>query len=127
FAIIGAGLAGLNAARFLNGKLDFLLFEGSDRAGGRVRTVDAGQGPMEMGGEFIDQNHVDMLKLAQDLGFQTETVSDEKAAIFDFGGNVYTGDQLMKELAPIASQLNRVDSPPGIVGYRIGEPLQSLD
>ena len=40
-AIIGAGLAGLNAARLLHrAGVDFHLFEARDRAGGRIMTVD---------------------------------------------------------------------------------------
>ena len=40
-AIIGAGLAGLNAARMLHGAgIDFHLFEARDRPGGRIPTVD---------------------------------------------------------------------------------------
>jgi monoamine oxidase len=40
-AIIGAGLAGLNAARLLHrAGVDFHLFEARDRAGGRILTVD---------------------------------------------------------------------------------------
>ena len=41
-AVIGAGRAGLNAARLLHGAgVDFHLFEARDRAGGRILTVDA--------------------------------------------------------------------------------------
>ena len=40
-AIIGAGLAGLNAARLLHrAGIDFHLFEARDRAGGRILSVD---------------------------------------------------------------------------------------
>jgi monoamine oxidase len=40
-AIIGAGLAGLNAARLLHrAGVDFHLFEARDRVGGRILTVD---------------------------------------------------------------------------------------
>lgn len=49
-AIIGAGLAGLNAARLLNrAGVDFQLFEARDRAGGRILTVDASGAPAEDG------------------------------------------------------------------------------
>ena len=49
-AIIGAGLAGLNAARLLHrAGVDFQLFEARDRAGGRILTVDASGAPAEDG------------------------------------------------------------------------------
>jgi monoamine oxidase len=41
-AILGGGLAGLNAARLLQqAGVDFQLFEARDRLGGRILTVDA--------------------------------------------------------------------------------------
>lgn len=40
--IVGGGVAGLGAAKTLNSKVDFLLIEGQDYLGGRIRTVDAG-------------------------------------------------------------------------------------
>lgn len=49
-AIIGAGLAGLNAARLLHrGGVDFQLFEARERAGGRILTVGASGAPAEDG------------------------------------------------------------------------------
>lgn len=49
-AIIGAGLAGLNAARLLHrAGVDFQLFEARDRAGGRILTVDASGAASEDG------------------------------------------------------------------------------
>lgn len=47
-AIIGAGLAGLNAARLLH-RADFLLFEARDRPGGRILTADETGQPAEDG------------------------------------------------------------------------------
>jgi monoamine oxidase len=45
-AILGGGLAGLNAARLLQqAGTDFQLFEARDRLGGRILTVDAGGAP----------------------------------------------------------------------------------
>ncbi len=41
-AVLGGGLAGLNAARLLHrARVDFQLFEARDRLGGRILTVDA--------------------------------------------------------------------------------------
>lgn len=49
-AIIGAGLAGLTAARLLHkAGVDFHLFEARDRAGGRILTVDEQGRPAEDG------------------------------------------------------------------------------
>ena len=49
-AILGGGLAGLNAARLLhNAGISFQLFEARDRLGGRILTVDETGHPAEGG------------------------------------------------------------------------------
>jgi len=49
-AIIGGGLAGLNAARLLHcAGISFQLFEARDRLGGRILTVDEKGNPAEDG------------------------------------------------------------------------------
>ena len=49
-AIVGAGLAGLYAARLLNAKgVDFVLIEARDRLGGRILTTDPAGVPCEYG------------------------------------------------------------------------------
>lgn len=49
-AIVGAGLAGLYAARLLNAKgVDFVLIEARDRLGGRIFTADGAGLPCEDG------------------------------------------------------------------------------
>ncbi|CAF0922135.1 unnamed protein product [Brachionus calyciflorus] len=53
--IIGAGMSGISAAvNFLkNGYENFLLFEASDRIGGRIHTIDYEDGILEYGAQFI--------------------------------------------------------------------------
>ena len=48
------------------------LYEGSDHIGGRIQTNYGAVAPnvyTELGGEFIDSDHDDMLALAQMFGF----------------------------------------------------------
>jgi len=53
-AIIGAGVAGLTAARELSGAgMHVLLLEGRDRIGGRIFTHHTSEYPVELGAEFI--------------------------------------------------------------------------
>lgn len=40
--IVGGGAAGLGAAKTLGSNVDYLLIEGQDYLGGRIRTIDAG-------------------------------------------------------------------------------------
>ena len=73
-AIIGAGLAGLTAARLLHkAGVDFHLFEARDRAGGRILTVDERGRPAEDGFDlgpswFWPQMQPVMGTLVEELG-----------------------------------------------------------
>ncbi len=73
-AIVGAGLAGLNTAYKLQKVgLRATVFEGSDRIGGRTFTAKDLLGPgltTELGGEFIDSGHEEMLALMDEFGLQ---------------------------------------------------------
>lgn len=52
--VVGAGVAGLTAARALAaGGKDVLVLEASDRVGGRVHTVEVGGATMDMGAGFL--------------------------------------------------------------------------
>lgn len=67
--IVGAGIAGLSAAHHLK-KAGIVapIYEASNRYGGRMMTLRNYFGPgltTEVGGEFIDANHTDMLDLAK--------------------------------------------------------------
>ena len=70
--IVGAGLAGLHAAyRLRQAGVRAQVYEAATRVGGRMFTArglgDAGQ-VAELGGEFIDSNHIWCRGLAQEFG-----------------------------------------------------------
>ena len=68
--VLGAGLAGLAAARDLaRGGSDVVVLEARDRVGGRVEqvAVDAGR-PVQLGGELVGPVHVAYLELVEELG-----------------------------------------------------------
>ena len=72
--VIGAGLAGLAAARDLAaGGADVLVLEARDRPGGRVdqAVLDDGR-VVQMGGELIGDFHTAYLGLAAELGLEPE-------------------------------------------------------
>jgi len=68
--VVGAGLAGLAAARDLAlGGADVLVLEARDRVGGRVEQVSVDDGrPVQLGGELVGCAHAAYLGLVEELG-----------------------------------------------------------
>lgn len=70
--VVGAGFAGLAAARQLEGLgHDVLVFEGRDRVGGRSSTTTIAGVPVDLGGTFVGPTQDAVLKLAAELGCET--------------------------------------------------------
>ena len=69
--VVGAGLAGLTAARDLTRRgAEVEVIEARERLGGRVWTLrddDFSTEPVEAGGEFIDGDHTAIRELAREL------------------------------------------------------------
>ncbi len=81
-AILGAGVAGLAAARLLAeaGK-SVVVLEARDRVGGRILTVRSAHAalPIELGAEFVHGRPPDLLALLAEAGLET----------FEFNGAMY--------------------------------------
>jgi monoamine oxidase len=118
--IVGAGLAGLNAAYVLrNGGCPVTVYEASSLLGGRVRTdrggIESGV-TTELGGEFIDSKHTDMLALSSKFGLpliDTDTDTENRlSASYFFAGHHYSEEQVLaafKDVAPrIAADAGRL-------------------
>jgi monoamine oxidase len=73
--VVGAGLAGLTAARELGGAgLDVRVLEARDRVGGRTLSQSVGEHPedvVELGGQWVGPTQHEVLSLANDLGIET--------------------------------------------------------
>ncbi|KAI1887523.1 hypothetical protein AGOR_G00191190 [Albula goreensis] len=80
--VIGAGLAGLAAAKTLleNGLTDVTVLEASDRIGGRVLSVQQGQATLELGATWIHGAHGNpVFHLAEDNGLLEHTTDGERS------------------------------------------------
>ena len=81
-AIVGGGMSGLSAADYLRRKgVKATVFEGDKRPGGRIRSgrmFGGGSLTTEIGAEFIDTVHSDMLWFVRALGFQDKLIDVEQ-------------------------------------------------
>ncbi len=113
-AIVGAGIAGLTAAEMLRRRgFHATLYEASGRIGGRMFSAHdlLGEGLVtELGGEFIDSDHTDLLDLARD--FELELIDVEAASeravathTFFFEGRHRSERELAEGFAPLAVRI----------------------
>lgn len=80
-AVVGAGAAGLAAARRLSeAGRSVLLLEARDRVGGRIWTVDDG---IELGAEFVHGEPEATLALLREAGIGVEEIAGERWAMRD--------------------------------------------
>lgn len=107
--VLGAGMAGLNCAYQLK-KAGYLstIYEGSKRAGGRIYSEKNVISPAlvtELGGEFIDTEHKDMLKLCHEFNLPLlDTLAPAEAALlrdtFYIDGRFYTEAEVIAAFEP---------------------------
>ena len=113
--IVGAGIAGLNAALTLrDAGFDSTIYESSNRVGGRMHSNAStwqNKQKNEWCGEFIDSGHKTILGLASRFGL---TVVDEVAAqpkrssdTLYFGGRYYLQDDADRDFAPVSAILQK--------------------
>jgi monoamine oxidase len=106
-AIVGAGMAGLSAGYHLRRKgVKATLFEGDKRPGGRIKSArifGEGQLNTEIGAEFIDTVHQDMLWFVRALNLQDKLMDVEtdhfgRRDAFFIEGRHYGLPELLQEL-----------------------------
>jgi monoamine oxidase len=113
-AIIGGGIAGLHAAYTLkNAGFTSTVYEAANRIGGRMFTGRnlMGQGLYtELGGEFIDSIHTDMLNLAKTFGLElldtklpnNSTLSSQA---YFFNGRHYSEQEVIDAFTPFVPKI----------------------
>lgn len=70
--VVGAGFAGLAAARELDKRgRDVVVLEGRDRVGGRSSTATIAGVPVDLGGTFVGPTQDAVIAMADELGCQT--------------------------------------------------------
>jgi len=114
-AIIGAGIAGLNAAYQLKkAGLTANVYEARNRVGGRIlsRTGPVGEGlVLDLGGSFINTDHADMLALVEEFGLTLfNRLEDAERFPFPetgyfFDGRIRSEAEVADRLRPLAQQI----------------------
>ncbi len=114
-AIVGGGIAGLNAAYQLKkAGISATVYEARRRVGGRILSVTGaiGEGLVtDLGGELINSDHEDMLRLVQEFDLDLfNRIEDAERFAFPRTGYFFDGvarseAEVAQDLQPLASQI----------------------
>jgi monoamine oxidase len=131
--IVGAGVAGLNAAFNLkNAGIPSTLYDANTRAGGRMFTAQNILNPglsTELGGEFIDTDHYEIRALAKYFGLPlldlySASELELTQNIYYFNGIAYTDKDFLKAIVYYLPAINRdAGSLSDIVKYNSYTPI----
>ena len=133
-AIIGAGIAGLNAAYQLHKMgLKATVYEASGRVGGRMFSIKDkfGKGiTTDIGGEYIDTDHQEIIDLVKELNLEFYDLRKDELEpqTFYFEGRFITENELTEAIKPFAKNIEAdIQSLPEIINYKNAEDFQHLD
>lgn len=116
-AIVGGGIAGLNAAYQLQkAGIHATVYEARRRVGGRIHSVTGAVGEglvTDLGGELINTDHEDMLVLVREFGLRLFSRVDDAAGFplpdtaYFFDGQALSEEQVAFDLQALAAQIAR--------------------
>jgi len=105
-AVVGAGLAGLSAARALAAAgRSVVVLEARDRVGGRTLNEPVGEAPeqvVELGAQWVGPTQHRLLALARELGIATYPTHDEGEFLFAAGEKVDRYRGTIPPMNPVA-------------------------
>ena len=134
--VVGAGIAGLHAAWLLKKQgINAEVFESASRTGGRMLTARNMIAPgtwTELGGEFIDSTHTDMLSLVREFNLELLDFASDAFTKFDdvywFEGKRYTESDVVREIRPLLEALDRdLSILPSSYANLASSPAQAYD
>ncbi|MGL5064113.1 MAG: flavin monoamine oxidase family protein [Microcoleus sp.] len=111
--VVGAGIAGLTAAyRLRQAGVRVDIIEATNRVGGRIRTAPKVAGTQifaELGGEYIDTGHTNLIRLASELGLRAIDLVDAQRGLvpetYFFAGGRLSLEQIIADFTPLASRI----------------------
>ncbi|MEZ4698579.1 MAG: NAD(P)/FAD-dependent oxidoreductase [Rhodothermales bacterium] len=122
--IVGGGMAGLNTAyKLKQAGLASTIYESSKRTGGRMYSTTGLFHPgqtTEIGGEFIDTIHTDVLALVNEFGLDMLDMDDETLnSSFFFNGQHYSEEDIVATFRPVAAKIAAdYDTTADVVDFR---------
>lgn len=136
-AIVGAGLAGLSACHVLAKRgIVARVFEAKTTVGGRTRSLRGFMGaesPIELGAEFIDSEHEDLLALVSELGLSVFDARPSDAPALDtvywVGGRRVSEREIAQGFVPLARKVlaARASLQGDAITYRTPLGAEALD
>ena len=113
--IVGGGIAGLTAGyRLQQAGVPVDIIEATRNLGGRIRTIYNALGTdilAEMGGEFIDSGHENLLDLAKELGLKVVDLQTNdkglETELWYFENRKITQKEIVDWFVPLAEKIER--------------------
>jgi monoamine oxidase len=112
-AIVGGGIAGLNAAYQLKkAGLRATVYEASNRLGGRIQSVAGAIGPglvTDLGGSLVNTDHADILALVKEFDLKlfnrAEDIKQFPGTAYFFENRMRSEQEVTENLRPLALQI----------------------